>query len=56
MPTIAITSNPAYRELCVSAGTDELLPNPPSFADLQLVLVRALGKPVAIRHLDEQKS
>ena len=51
VPTIAITSNPAYRELCVSAGTDELLPNPPPFADLQLVLVRALAKPVAIRPL-----
>ena len=55
VPTIAITSNQAYRELCVSAGTDELLPNPPAFADLQLVLVRALGKPVAIRHIDEPK-
>jgi uncharacterized protein (TIGR02266 family) len=53
VPTISITSNPAYRELAVSAGTDELLANPPAFADLQLVLVRALGKPVAIRHINE---
>jgi uncharacterized protein (TIGR02266 family) len=53
VPTIAITSNSAYRELAVAAGTDELLSNPPSFADLQVVLVRALGKPVAIRHVEE---
>jgi uncharacterized protein (TIGR02266 family) len=53
VPTIAITSNSAYRELAVAAGTDELLSNPPSFADLQVVLVRALGKPVAIRHVAE---
>ena len=49
VPTIAITSNSAYRELAVAAGADELLANPPPFADLQVVLVRALGKPVAIR-------
>jgi hypothetical protein len=29
------------------------LPNPPPFADLQVVLVRALGKPIAIRHLQQ---
>jgi uncharacterized protein (TIGR02266 family) len=53
VPTIAITSNAAYRELAVAAGTDELLANPPAFADLQVVLVRALGKPVAIRHVGD---
>jgi uncharacterized protein (TIGR02266 family) len=52
VPTIAITSNPASRELAVAAGADELLGNPPPFADLQVVLVRALGKPVAIRALE----
>ena len=51
VPAIAITSNPAYREQAVAAGADELLANPPPFADLQVVLVRALGKPVAIRAL-----
>jgi uncharacterized protein (TIGR02266 family) len=49
VPTIAITSNQAHRELAVSAGADELLSNPPAFSDLQVVLVRALAKPVAIR-------
>jgi CheY-like chemotaxis protein len=53
VPTIAITSNTAYRELAVAAGADELLTNPPAFADLQIVLVRALGKPVSVRKLDE---
>jgi len=48
VPAIAITSNPSYRELAVAAGVDELLPNPPPFAELQVVLLRALSKPVAI--------
>lgn len=52
VPTIALTSNSAYREQAVAAGTDELMPNPPPFADLQVVLVRALGKPVAIRQVE----
>ena len=53
VPTIALTSNTAYREQAIAAGADELLPNPPPFAELQLVLVRALGKPVAIRQLQQ---
>ena len=53
VPTIAITSNPANREQAVEAGTDELLANPPPFADLQVVLLRALGKPVAVRPLTD---
>jgi len=52
VPTIAITSNQAYRELAVAAGADEVMANPPAFADLQVVLVRALAKPVAIRRAD----
>ena len=52
VPTIAITSNPSHREQAVTAGTDELLQNPPPFADLQVVLVRALGKPVAVRRIE----
>ena len=52
VPTIAITSNIAYREQAVAAGTDELLQNPPPFADLQITLVRALGKPVAVRQTE----
>jgi uncharacterized protein (TIGR02266 family) len=49
VPTIAITSNASYREMAIAAGADELMANPPAFADLQVVLVRALAKPVAIR-------
>jgi uncharacterized protein (TIGR02266 family) len=51
VPTIAITSNTSYREQAVAAGTDELLQNPPAFADLQIVLVRALGKPAAVHEV-----
>lgn len=49
VPTIALTSNAAHREQAVAAGATELLPNPPPFAELQVVLVRALGKPMAVR-------
>ncbi|HET9987181.1 MAG TPA: TIGR02266 family protein [Kofleriaceae bacterium] len=52
VPTIAITSNASYREQAINAGTDELLQNPPPFADLQVVLVRALGKPVSIGRIE----
>ena len=48
VPVIALSSNPANRELAITAGTDELLANPPLFADLQLVLLRTLGKPVEV--------
>ena len=51
VPTIALTQSASYRDQAIAAGTDELLPNPPPFVELQLVLVRALGKPVAIRQL-----
>ena len=51
VPTIALTSNAAYREQAVVAGADELLTNPPPFAELQVVLVRALGKPLAVRQV-----
>lgn len=53
VPTIALSSNPAHREQAVKAGADEMLANPPPFAELQVVLVRALGKPIAIRHLQQ---
>jgi uncharacterized protein (TIGR02266 family) len=49
VPTIALTSNAAHREQAAAAGADEMLPNPPPFAELQVVLVRALGKPMAVR-------
>lgn len=53
VPTIALTTNPAFRERAVAAGTDELMPNPLAFADLQVILVRALSKPSAVRRIDE---
>jgi uncharacterized protein (TIGR02266 family) len=49
VPAIAITSNQSYREKAVEAGADELLANPPQFSDLQVVLVRALAKPVTVK-------
>lgn len=52
VPAIAIASNSSYRERAVAAGVDELLQNPPPFADLQIVLVRALGKPLAIGQVE----
>lgn len=51
VPAIALTSNPAHREQALAAGADELISNPPPFADLQVVLVRALGKPMSVRQL-----
>jgi CheY-like chemotaxis protein len=49
VPTVAITANATLREHARLAGADELATNPPSFAELQVVLVRALSKPVAVR-------
>lgn len=48
VPTIALTSNPANREAAITAGATEIISNPPQFADLQIILVRALGRPLAI--------
>ncbi|HEX4420892.1 MAG TPA: PilZ domain-containing protein [Kofleriaceae bacterium] len=49
VPTVAITSNPKLRDYARAAGADEIASNPPPFAELQIVLVRALSKPAAIR-------
>ena len=48
VPTIAITSNTKLREQARAAGADELASNPPPFSELQVVLVRALGRPVSV--------
>ena len=53
VPAIALSSNPAHREQALAAGADELISNPPPFAELQVVLVRALGKPMSIRQLEQ---
>jgi uncharacterized protein (TIGR02266 family) len=48
VPTVAIAANPKLRELARAAGADELAANPPPFAELQVVLVRALSKPASV--------
>jgi uncharacterized protein (TIGR02266 family) len=49
VPTVALTASPKLRELARAAGADEMISNPPPFAELQVVLVRALSKPIAVR-------
>jgi uncharacterized protein (TIGR02266 family) len=49
VPTVALTLNNKLREHARAAGADEIATNPPPFAELQVVLVRALSKPSAIR-------
>lgn len=48
VPVVAISSRPELRELARAAGADELATNPPPFAELQVVLVRAMSKPVGV--------
>jgi uncharacterized protein (TIGR02266 family) len=48
VPVVAITSRPELRELARAAGADEMATNPPPFAELQVVLVRAMSKPVGV--------
>jgi uncharacterized protein (TIGR02266 family) len=48
VPTIAIAATAKLREWARIAGADELAANPPPFAELQVVLVRALSKPVSV--------
>jgi uncharacterized protein (TIGR02266 family) len=51
VPTVAITANPLLREQARAEGADETASNPPPFTELQVVLMRALGKPLATRVL-----
>ena len=51
VPAIALTSNAVSRDRAIEAGADELLPNPPPFGELQVILVRALGKPITVKSL-----
>ena len=48
VPTVAITASPKMRELARLEGANEIATNPPPFAELQVVLVRALSKPMQI--------
>ena len=49
VPAVALTANPKLHEYARAAGADELIANPPPFAELQVVLVRALSKPSLVR-------
>ncbi len=49
VPTVALTMNNKLREHARAAGADEVATNPPPFAELQVVLVRALAKPTTVR-------
>ena len=49
VPTVALTASAQRREYAKTAGADELATNPPPFGELQVVLVRALSKPVSVR-------
>jgi uncharacterized protein (TIGR02266 family) len=49
VPCIALASTKKLREHARAAGADEVASNPPSFSELQVLLVRALGRPIAVR-------
>jgi uncharacterized protein (TIGR02266 family) len=49
VPTVAIAASAKLRELARANGADELATNPPPFAELQVVLVRALSKPLSVQ-------
>ena len=49
VPSVALTANPQLHEYARAAGADEIVSNPPPFAELQVVLVRALSKPALVR-------
>jgi uncharacterized protein (TIGR02266 family) len=49
IPSIALASTKKLRERARAAGADEVASNPPAFSELQILLVRALGRPMAVR-------
>ncbi len=49
IPTIALASTKKLREHARAAGADEVAANPPSFGEMQVLLVRALGRPLSVR-------
>jgi uncharacterized protein (TIGR02266 family) len=49
VPTVALVSTAKLREHARAAGADEMVANPPPFAELQVVLIRALAKPVSVK-------
>jgi uncharacterized protein (TIGR02266 family) len=49
IPAIALASTKKLREHARAAGADEVASNPPAFSELQVMLVRALGRPLSVR-------
>lgn len=49
IPAVALASTPNLRELARAAGADEVVGNPPTIEELRLALVRAMGRPLAVR-------
>jgi uncharacterized protein (TIGR02266 family) len=49
IPAIALASTKKLREHARAAGADEVASNPPAFTELQVLLVRALGRPSMVR-------
>jgi uncharacterized protein (TIGR02266 family) len=49
IPVVALASSKRNREQARAAGADEIASNPPPFGELQKLLVRALGRPAAVR-------
>jgi uncharacterized protein (TIGR02266 family) len=49
IPTIALASTKRMRDNAKAAGADEIASNPPSFQELQVLLVRALGRPMSVK-------
>jgi hypothetical protein len=49
IPTIALASSKKLRERARAAGADEVASNPPPFGELQVLVVRALGRPISVR-------
>lgn len=45
VPTVALASDPKSHERLYHAGATDLATNPPPFAELKQVIVRALGRP-----------
>jgi uncharacterized protein (TIGR02266 family) len=48
VPTLALASSRNLRDHARAAGADEVATNPPAFGELQLLLLRALGRPMRV--------
>ncbi len=49
VPTIALASSADVREQAWEAGAAEVVGSPPQFAELQRIIVRALGRPSSVK-------